>query len=114
MKLIIFKRSGRLHLELHGLVDKNDAQILLRECERLLAEDHQRIDLNLSKVTRISDQVFPILEDIHDLLSRSKGTCQFIVNQPALRARLLKRKFIVNAIEKPSEPEMIKDWQTMI
>lgn len=99
MKMIIFQRSRMTHIELHGLVDKQDAHILYQECGRLVEEGHQRLVFNLAKVSRISDQAIHTFVHIYHLFKLMNGLCIFVAPQSRLYAALSEHQLPVQSID---------------
>ena len=54
MRMIIYRKLGTTHVELHGVITSDDGLILKEEFQRLINEEgHTDIIVDLSKVTYI-------------------------------------------------------------
>jgi len=88
MRMIIYKKTGVTMVELHGIINEEDSQILEEELQTLIKQGETDINLDLSKVLFIASKGIESIVLFSNALALAKKTCSLINPQPKIKNAL--------------------------
>lgn len=88
MRMIIYKKACIITVELHGIINEEDSQILEEELQNLIKQGEQDIGLDLSKVIYIAPKGIEAIALFSNTLALTKKMCSVINPQPQIKTAL--------------------------
>ena len=90
MRMIIYKKNGITHVEMHGFIADDESRILEEEFQNLIRQGEVNINIDLSKVLNIDKRGLNSILNLWKNSISQKGICSVINPQVKVREALEK------------------------
>lgn len=90
MQMVIQQTSNEpVQVFLRGIISEDDAQILLRESQKLLDENPQAVWVHLEHIHQLADNIFDVIRHIFAMFHQAQISLVLIAHQLELFQRLI-------------------------